>query len=199
MREREKDAARAIARRAWPHGRTDHPAWSPDERPVSDDELAALARTFEALLPARCVMTAAERGDAAFVYVVATTEDATWVALREGRSGARPAADEERALRVGFSPLGRFATLQEVSLRGAPDADGVWIEERRARGVEDRRLQAFVRATQGALRKEKVVVLDAAFLAEALAPGEITVWSALFEDDPPVTTCGVWLPARYGD
>lgn len=182
-REREKDAARAAARSAPPSGHA----------PLDDDELAEVAREFESLLPARCVVTAAGDG-AAFVYVVATTEDATWVALREGLSEAQPAAPEQRALRVGFSPRGRFATLQEVSLRGELLDDGAWVEEARARGVEDRRLQAFVRAAQGALRARKVTVLDAAFLAEEVSPGGGTVWSALFEADSPVTTRGDWVP-----
>lgn len=195
-REREKDLARAVSLRAWPGGRGDRPAWSPDARPVDRAELSALAVTFSEILPARCVLSPAEDDGADFLYLVATTRETTWVGFRDGLDASPPEEPEERAIRVGFSALGRFATLQEVSMRAERDADGLWIEERRARGVEDRRLQVFVRAAQGALRKARVTVLDAAFLAEPVAPEGMSGWEALFERDPPVTTRGVWIPQR---
>lgn len=96
---------------------------------------------------------------------------------------------------MGLSPLGRYATLQEVTLRGELQPGGVYIEERRAVGVVDRRLQLFVKATQGLLRSLKIVTLDAAFLVEPLEPGgDDTVWTALFDPDPMGVTVASFVP-----
>lgn len=196
-RERDREAARDLARRVWPAGRDGAPAWAPDDPPFPPEELARIAAQVEAILPARCVVVTPPRDDAAtFVYVVATTADATWLALRESARDDLPDAPEERGLRVGLSPFGRLATLQEFSIRGEAEGSGIYIEERRVAGVEDRRLQTFVKALQGALRAAKVTTLDAAFLAEPF--GATTLWSALFDPDPAVAAIGVYLPAPQG-
>ncbi|MDB4928752.1 MAG: hypothetical protein JWM10_1236, partial [Myxococcaceae bacterium] len=138
---------------------------------------------------------------ATWVYVVATMDDATWVERREG-DGAAPAATEERGLRVGLSALHRAATVQEFSLRAAVEGDAAWVEEARVAGVDDRRLQLFVKASQGLLRTMKITTLDAAFLEGAAVEGGDPLWSLLFDPEPMVSRAGSWvtLPppaARY--
>ncbi len=188
-RERQKVAARTLCLRAFPEGLDAPPAWWPEVEPFDDDELAALARAFEDALPCRACATVTS--GARWIYLVATTDDASWVGLREGVSQP-PEGLDERALRVGFSALGRYATLQEVTLSGAPEGNGWWVEESRCVGVVDRRFAAFVKAAQGILRSRRVVCLDAAFLAEPLDDaGGGTAWECLFDRDPMDTRTAV--------
>lgn len=179
---RERERHRALARLA---------AATPDPtHPLDDAELHRFASACAEALPARPVWVEGE--GARWLYLVATTDDRSWVETRD-TGDANPASPDETALRVGFSRVGRFATLQECRLHGEAHDDGAWIEETHLAGVEDPRLQTFVKATQGLLRKMKWVTLDAAFLAELTDDGD-TLWSRLFDPSPMRETVGVWAP-----
>lgn len=184
-RERQKDAVRALVARAC----IDEVF---DAAPFADDELHALARTFAEVLP---VLAVPARGAVAdWIYLVPTVDARAWAAAREGLGDA-PDAPVETALRVGLSAMGRYATLQEVTLSGARDGDGWWIEESRCVGVVDRRLAMFVKGAQGMLRAKKIVCLDAAFLCEPAGDGR-ALWHWLFDEDPMETRLGAWSPAE---
>lgn len=185
-RDRQKDAARALARSLAAGGDEASSPWR-------DGEIDGLAAEFGEALPCRvCVV----EDDTTWIHLVATVDDRAWVAARE-LGEAPPARAQETSLRVGLSRRARYATLQETRFTGARDGDGWWIEEDRLAGVEDRRLQTFVKAAQGILRKRKVVCLDAAFLAEAVHEGaDETLWAVLFDRDPMGTrSCG-WVPSE---
>jgi hypothetical protein len=210
-RDRQKAAARVAAARAYPGlGWTPAPAWLPDEPPVPHDELLALAAALEDVLPTRAIVTAAEPGMAASVYLLGGLHAPCWLErLRDEvdpRAEPGPPRAEETYVRIAASALGRYVTLQEVCV-AAPDgggaADGRWVETRGVVGVGDRRLQLFVKATQGVLRKRKLVALDAVFLAEptpdpegtaaAALGASPTLWSLLVEPTPPGAVRGEWL------
>ncbi|MFO0650258.1 MAG: hypothetical protein U0326_28810 [Polyangiales bacterium] len=188
-RDRQKEAARVLARRICeqPLG-----AWD-EESPFAVDEPASLARALAEALPCQVHVSYADGRGADWINLVATLSPRSWFAAREALGDA-PDAREETVLRVGLSPWGRYATLQESRLRGERDGDGWWIEEDRLAGVEDRRLAMFVKAAQGVLRARKIVCLDAAFLSEP-ADGERSIWQALFDLDPMVGRSGVWVPS----
>lgn len=181
-RERQRESARSLARRVL-SGDAREGGWS-------DDDVAALASTLSAALPCRALLIEGDR--ARWIYLSATVDDATWVGLREGRGDAPEGP--QTALRVGLSAFGRLATLQEVSVDGAREGDGWWIEESRRVGVDDPRLRAFVKVAQGALRSAKAAVLDVVFLGEPCGEGGETVWEALFDADPMGTRTGVCVP-----
>jgi len=163
------------------------------------EEAEALARRLEAVLPcqAHVVLDDAELGPgAAWVYLTASVAGPTWVGFRAGEGPSPASGTEETAVRVGLCPYGRYATLQEVRLRGSAEGEGMFVEESRVVGVVDRRLQLFVKAIQGLLRSLRVVTLDAAFLVEPLSDdAEVTPWAALFDIDPMGTTVASYLPA----
>ncbi|MBI5514447.1 MAG: hypothetical protein HY909_11805 [Deltaproteobacteria bacterium] len=158
-------------------------------------ELQRLARALGAALPCRVVtLGPGVEGPSWWLHLVATVAPTSWLERREGLKLQVPEGPET-SLRVGLSAFGRFATLQEVRWLGLRDPDGLWIEARRAAGVEDRRLQTFVKATQGLLRREKITALDVAFLLEPSgSPEPPTLWQALFDPDLPETTVGCFLP-----
>ena len=185
-RERQKDAARALAR-SLAGGGDDGPS------PWRDGEIDGLAAELGEALPCRvCVV----EDDTTWIHLVATVDDRAWVAARE-LGEAPPARAQETSLRVGLSRHARYATLQETRFTGAREGDGWWIEEDRLAGVEDRRLQTFVKAAQGILRKRKVVCLDAAFLAEPVREGsEETLWAVLFDRDPMGTRACGWVASE---
>ncbi|MEZ4390036.1 MAG: hypothetical protein R3A48_02980 [Polyangiales bacterium] len=191
QRDREREVARRVARAVWPEGRR---AASGALRGlgVDPERVSALAARLVETLPVAVLEEPEEPDRAPSIYCIATVADETWVGFRCGRS-PRPAHRVELGLRVAFSPFGPYATLQEVHLEADVDDEGVWIEERRLAGVEDRRMQHLVRGVQGALRKARVTALDAAFLAEPFGDG--TLWSALFDAEPAVATRGDYLPA----
>lgn len=198
-REREREVATGVARRAFPDGRRDTPAWWPSAAPFAAGEAEALAEKLGGALPCRVVVVPpADALAATWVYVVATMGDATWVERRECASGA-PTTREERGLRVGLSALHRAATVQEFAVRAAVEGDAAWVEESRVAGVDDRRLQLFVKASQGLLRTMKITTLDAAFLEGAAVEGGDTLWSLLFDPDPMVSSAGSWVALPAGD
>jgi hypothetical protein len=183
-RDKQKLVARAIAQRAW----------SPDEPPVSWEERSSIACALEDVLPARAFVTEAFGGCDA-IALLAGTHDPCLLELRErGRIDAGANRERETYVRVLFSPLGRYYTLQEIVLESTRESDGVFVEERRWVGIEDRRLQLFVKATQGLLRKRKLIGLDAAFLSEPVSEGSrVTLWNALFERDDAGSCGGVFV------
>lgn len=150
--------------------------------------LDGFAEACTTALPARAVWLDGEC--ARWLYLVATTDDHTWVEARE-RGAPCPEERDQTAVRVGFSHRGRFATLQECRWHGEPDEGQVWIEENRLAGIEDKRLQTFVKALQGLLRRARWLTLDAAFLTETVGDGD-TLWSRLFDPGPMRETVGVW-------
>lgn len=191
QRDREREVARSVARAVWPEGRGAS-SGALAALGVDPERASALATRLVETLPINAIEEPEDLDHVASIYCIATVADETWVGFRNGRC-PRPAHRAERGLRVALSPFGPYATLQEVHLEAQCDADGAWIEERRLAGVDDRRLQHIVRGVQGALRKARITALDAAFLAEPYLSG--TLWTALFDAGPAVTTRGVYLPA----
>ena len=189
-REREREVARALADRCWPEGPLGEPGSAGEG--VDPECAARLAGVLGEILPVRA-LTAAARGDgAASIYCLATTDDTTWWERRAG-VGPTPRRGEDQGLRVVLSPVGPYAALQEVILVGSDEREGLWVEERRAAGVEDRRLQHLVRGAQAVIRREGLTLLDAAFLAEPHGDG--TLWQSLFERDPAASVVGDFAPA----
>lgn len=131
-------------------------------------------------------------GDASWIHLVAAVDDRSWVATRE-LGAPPPPRGAETSLGVGLTRWGRFATLQEIRFEGARDGRGWWVEEERLAGVSDRRLQHFVKAAQGVLRRARVPCLDAAFLAEPAGEGLPSLWELLFDRDPMVLRVGRWV------
>lgn len=200
-REREREVATSVALRAFADGRRDTPRWWPLAPAFSPDTAEKLAEALRGALPCRAVVVpAADELAATWVYVVATMADGSWVELREGATVPRPEAREERGLRVGLSALHRAATVQEFAVRAAVEGDAAWLEESRVAGVDDRRLQLFVKASQGLLRTMKITTLDAAFLETAALPGADPLWALLFDGEPMVSRSGRWvtLPGSAG-
>jgi hypothetical protein len=189
-RERERDVARALAHRCWPDGPLGDPGAAGEG--VDHERAADLAEALREVLPARVMVVNATADGAASVYCLATTDETSWLDRREG-TGVAPLRGEDRGLRVVLSPVGLYAALQEVTLVGSDDGDGVWVEERRVAGVEDRRLQLLVKGAQGVIRRAGLTLLDAAFLAEPHGAG--TLWQSLFERDPPASAVGDYAPA----
>ncbi|MCU0680695.1 MAG: ATP phosphoribosyltransferase [Polyangiaceae bacterium] len=168
------------------------------------DELARLGAHLEEVLPVRAfVRPGAEPGACDWLYLLAGLHPASLYELAEGTcEPAERTRDDETYVRLGFSPLGPFVTLQEVVMRVEPGEPPLLFEEPKV-GIEDRRLQLIVKGLQGALRKRRLVVLDAAFLVGAppadLAQGPggapSTLWAGLFDLDPPETSRLIALPA----
>jgi len=192
QRAKERDKATAAALRAFAEGRRDTPRWWPDKATFTAAEVEALAEALRRALPCRvAVVPAADELSATWLYVVATVGAGSWVELREGTSARVPRVAEERGLRVGLSALYRAAVVQEFGVRATVEGATGWVEETRVAGVEDRRLQMFVKASQGLLRTMKISTLDAAFLGEPSVEGGDPLWSLLFDADPMASRVGV--------
>lgn len=110
----------------------------------------------------------------------------------DAQFGETVAATAASRLELVFSPLGRFATLREVT---RTESSGC-VEAVAVLGVEDRRWAGAVKALQGLLRERGVMLLDMAFLAERVPGPEqpayearygtsLTWWSLLFRARPP--------------
>ena len=201
-RERDKEAALAAARRAYPDL-----VWG-DRSAGSDlalcpDAIGELGIAVERLLPVRAIPRLADGSGCDWLYLLAGLHRPSLVELFDGMDGVEdgglPAQERETYVRVGFSPLGPFVTLQEVVMTASRRADGALsLVEEPVLGVEARRLQAIVKGLQGALRKAKLVVLDMAFLVQEVSSpdqpefvrrygGPPTRWSFLFEPIGPMT------------
>jgi hypothetical protein len=195
-------AARAYPGWIW----TPSPTWLPEDPPVPQDEMTELAAALESVLPTRSLRLGRDGTWGEGIYLLGGIHAPCWLELREGVLESAVRTHEcgaETYLRVLFSPVGRYYTLQEVRSLAVRDSTGVWVEEKRLAGVEDRRLQLFVKATQGLLRKHRLIGLDAVFLSEPvpdpvheatrLLGAPPTLWTLLFESSPPVTTRGEYL------
>jgi hypothetical protein len=200
-RERQKAQARALAARAYPGlVWTASPVWSPGEPPIGRDEVVELAAGLEQVVPGRVLARADEPGSCDALWVLAGLHAPCWLEVRDEPDGDElPAVAGETYLRVALSPLGRYYTLQEVRITATAMAGGLWIEEQRIVGVEDRRLQLFVKATQGFLGKRRLTGLDAAFLAEPAASAHeldapATLYALLFEPVPAGLRRGDFVP-----
>lgn len=193
-REREREQATRVALRAFADGRRDTPRWWPPSSVFEAGEVEKLAEALRGALPCRAVVVPpADDLAATWVYVVATMAEGSWVELREGHGTVVPEASEERGLRVGLSALHRAATVQEFAVRATVEGPAAWVEESRVAGVDDRRLQLFVKATQGLLRTMKITTLDAAFLEGPAVEGSDPLWSLLFDAAPMVSRAGEWV------
>jgi len=136
------------------------------------DAIVALGRTLEEILPVRALLRQGERGECDSIYLLAGVHTPSLFEVDRDATGRRERGAElhhhETYVRVGISPLGRFVTLQEVTMTASRIDDGsIAIEEDRLVGVEDKRLRHIVKGLQGALRKARWVVLDMAFLIQA--------------------------------
>jgi hypothetical protein len=194
QRARDKARARALAQRVFSEGIAFGAQWLPEKAPFARGETDTMAAALAEVLPCTLVVAPWESAHATWVHLVAAVDGTSWLGWREGLT-ERPPRPEETSLRVGFSHFGRYATLQEVRLRGTPEHDGCSVEEQRLIGVEDRRLQSFVKATQGLLRSRRVVCLDAAFLAEPLHDhSNDSLWQCLFDPEPMALSYCTWVP-----
>jgi hypothetical protein len=197
---REKEKASALKALGHALGRAGGPAVG-----LPFDEIERLGAHLEEVLPVRAfVRPAAEPGACDWLYLLAGLHPSSLFELAEGACGpGERTRDEETYIRLGFSPLGPFVTLQEVVMRVEGGEPPLLFEEPKV-GVEDRRLQLIVKGLQGALRKRRLVVLDAAFLVgpppDDLVAGRgrrapSTLWAGLFDPDPPDTQRLIALPA----
>jgi hypothetical protein len=199
-RERDRQMALAAAERA-------HPGfvWRPEPLGacggLSNDAIRELGARLEELLPVRAVVRVGDAG-CDFLYLLAGVHSPCLCELLDGvapppRKGAHPS---ETYVRIAFSPVGRFATLQEAVFSASLTRAGTAVVEEPVMGVKDRRLQSIVKGLQGALRKARLIVLDMAFVAgpppvtpaqpayaQAFA-GEPSLWSFLYEGPPPHAT-----------
>lgn len=206
-RARQQAHARALALAA-------HPAHANGPRSAHEcaptpDELDALATRIESVVPGRALVAAATDDEAPSVYVLAGLHRPS---LREARDVNDPAEiaaiapqlrSEETWLRVAFSTLDRFYTLQECVLSATRAGPGLELIERRCNGVSDRRLDLFVKALQGLLRASGFIALDAVFLSEpvpdegraleALIGTAATLRTLLFERAPAALESFEWL------
>ncbi len=182
-REREREAAFAAVARAYPglvwHDRAPLPMG------LDPDAIVALGQKLEELLPVRAVFCPGDCGSDGssagcdWLYLLAGFAAPCLIERAHGASAsmngaedndAARASDKETYVRLGFSPLGPYVTLQEVVVRATPpsvDAPGVITIEPQI-GIADRRLQAIVKGLQGKLRRERLIVLDMAFLAKTM-------------------------------
>jgi hypothetical protein len=199
-REREQKAALDAALRAYP-GWVWRPVPAVPAMPLSFDALRALGASLEEILPVRALARAAEGTGCDWLYLLAGVHSPSLLEVMDGLADAPEAPREsETYVRLGLSPLGPFATLQEVRVSaGVAEGDLAIVEEPLV-GVEDKRLQHIVKGLQGALRKAKLVVLDMAFLVEPAATADPQReyeraygaaplrWAFLFDPAPPTTS-----------
>ena len=167
------------------------------------EDLRAFGEQLEDLLPLRALVRPAESAQSCdWLYLLAGVHPRSLVEIADGLLAPLvvPFRTEESYLRLGFSALGPFVTLQEVrvSLQHPEETSerpklfenlSVILEEPKA-GVEDPRLRFLVKGIQGALRKRRWIVLDAAFLVQ----DDAILWHRLF-DPNPFTTARL-TPAR---
>ena len=212
-KERERERTRAVkaVERSFPGF-----VWRVLEEPTAHalpaDGITELGRALEQVLPVRAIPRLAEIGSCDWLYLLAGLHEPALIEVADGTVSTRKKTrvelrDRETYVRLGFSPIGRYVTIQEVVFTAEQLEDGALeILETPKVGVEDRRLQAIVKGLQGALRKSKLVVLDMAFL---IAPppvdaaqdafdvafgGQPELWSFLFDAAPASTTRAHFIP-----
>lgn len=206
VREREKQAAVALAERLHPNLVWSRPL---DRAPaVSFDTLVSLGQRLEELLPVRAIVRMGETGGADAIYLLAGLHAPALCELADGTPVDPEVAlvPSETYLRIAFSPFDRFVTIQEIRVAARPASPHqVEIVEEPMAGVEDRRLRTMVKGLQGALRKSGLTLLDMAFLGQRLEgppqPAfvrdyheEPTLWSLLFDPAPPTTIRASLVP-----
>jgi len=204
VREAERQRVLELLREAYPDGTCQGASLSDLVAGGLDlDACHSLGPRIEDVLPVRalpCRAGTGELGDS--LYLLCGIHAPCLFELREGLcpKDAAMLRSRETYLRVGLSPLGRFATLQETVLEveSLPDT-GRLVVERPCVGVENRELRLLVTGLQGLLRREKIVLLDFAFLMQpfgdapdpafaSLWQSTPTLWSVLFDPAPPSTT-----------
>jgi hypothetical protein len=204
-RERERQRALEAVRRAYPALAWD--AFRPDQiegAGLDLEQAGQLATHMEEVLPVRVFPRAAPPEDlGAFLYLLCGIHAPCLFELREGRCDPRAALVRAREtyVRIGLSPIGPFATLQECEFELDDLGDGRrLVTERPGYGVENPDLKMIVTGLQGMLRRRRIVLLDFAFLLSTPAPGgdsafatlyggaTPTLWSFLFDPAPPTTT-----------
>lgn len=215
-KERERERTRAVkaVERSFPGF-----VWRVLEEPSSlalpADGITDLGRALEHLLPVRAIPRLAELGSCDWLYLLAGLHEPALIEVADGtfpngaarKKGRVELRDQETYVRLGFSPIGRYVTIQEVVFTAEQlEEDALEILEAPKVGVEDRRLQAIVKGLQGALRKAKLVVLDMAFLIapppveveqdafELAFGGKPELWSFLFDAAPASTTRAHFIP-----
>ena len=163
-----------------------------------NDAIVRLGTSLEELVPVRALPRLGDPG-CDWLYLLAGLHRPSLVEIFDGAlSPSEDMKTAETYVRVGFSRVGPFVTLQEVRMTASPCAAGAELVEEPVLGVVDRRLAHIVKGLQGALRKANLVVLDMAFLVEPVGAGsqdEFTRayggvpcrWSFLFEGTPPTT------------
>ena len=206
-RAKELERARATALRVYPGLKcARRPSTAPRAFPL--DELLALGRKLELLLPVRAHVRAGDDGecDSLFLLIGLHRPSLTELVdaglpMPEDAGGRR-----ETYVRVAISPHDRFAVLQEVVVSCEPDAEGAVVLYEPQPGVIDRRLQHVIKGLQGALRKQGLVVLDLAAMLSPLEglepPGDLaesfdepaSLWSFLFEALSPLARRVTWVP-----
>jgi hypothetical protein len=181
-RERERELALAAVVRAFPGFawcaphmcKVSHVAFG-----VASDAIVDLGRALEELLPVRAIFRPGDAGACDWLYLLAGFASPSLIEVADGARMCRDstaAEIHETYVRLGFSPLGRYVTIQEVVARAMRGADALDSDSSRRiisiepqMGVADRRLQAIVKGLQGKLRRERLIVLDMAFLAQPIA------------------------------
>lgn len=200
VREREKQAALALAERL-------HPGlvWRRPSDGVASgvpfDEVVALGQRLEELLPVRAIVRAGDAGAPDCIYLLAGLHEPALceVVDRDRVDPNHALASHETYLRLAFSPFDRLVTIQEVRVASRPASRrAVEIVEEPMAGVVDRRLREMVKGLQGAVRKATLTLLDMAFLTQPVEgraqaaferdfAEQPTLWSLLFDPSPPTT------------
>jgi hypothetical protein len=215
-KERERERTRAVkaVERSFP-GFVWRVLEEPSPSALPADGITELGRALEQVLPVRAIPRLAEVGSCDWLYLLAGLHEPALIEVADGtvpngpdrKKGRVELRDEETYVRLGFSPIGRYVTIQEVLFTAEQlEEDALEILEAPKVGVEDRRLQAIVKGLQGALRKSKLVVLDMAFLVapppvdvaqdafEVAFGGKPELWSFLFDAAPASTTRAHFIP-----
>lgn len=192
-RERQREQAMEAILDAFPGLR--RPGLPPAASPLSSDQQRALGARIEEVLPVRALPRPPDApGACGWLYLLAGLHRPCLLELEAEEEGPQVAALTsdlappvcETYVRVGFSPLGPYVTLQETRLTLTHDEGTFFLEEQPCWGVQDTRLRAIIKGLQGKLRRERLVLLDMAFLAQPL--GDELIWSYLFDPSPPDTS-----------
>lgn len=159
--------------------------------------LEAIAARCEDVLPVRATVRPGGEADreSSWIYLLAGLHQPSWIERIDDPSlSASPPTDRETYVRIGFSPIGPFVTLQEVIVEVERAPEGVFVTEAPLAGVEDRRLAMIVKGLQGVLRSERLVLLDMAFLLDpSISPDAEAPWFSLFEPLACNTTSHAFL------
>ena len=216
-KERERERARAVkaVERSFP-GFVWRALEEPSPQALPADGITELGRALEQVLPVRAIPRLAEIGSCDWLYLLAGLHEPALIEVADAavpdrnlqnKKGRVLLRDRETYVRLGFSPIGRYVTIQEVVVTAEQLEEGALeMLEAPKVGVEDRRLQSIVKGLQGALRKSKLVVLDMAFLVapppvdvaqdafDVAFGGKPELWSFLFDAAPASTTRAHFIP-----